>query len=198
MKNPCAPLLRNALALLPAAVLALSCGSTEPQSMADLPPEMNRSVVVTVGDPTLKIPAGARFGWMPESIRYFGDPRLDGVMLNSLLQEAIQSELSKKGFAFTTPEDCDFKLGYVAALESAISDRDVNALYGISAGHVPRESMSREYEKGTLIIDVIHPETRRCVWRGSLQANIGFDLPEKIRRQRIALAIKQLFANFPP
>jgi hypothetical protein len=56
----------------------------------------------------------------------------------------------------------------------------------------------RQYERGTLLIDVLEPTERRLVWRGSTDARVTRRSDPARRDQQIDEAVQSILGRFPP
>ena len=56
----------------------------------------------------------------------------------------------------------------------------------------------RDYDEGTLLIDVIDPATMQLLWRGSGTGVVDPQASPEKREQRINEAVEQILADFPP
>jgi hypothetical protein len=182
--------------LFVAALILAACSST-PQSAADLPEALRQSSVVAVQDPTVRLPASGTFAWLPGS-RLQRDRRVDTDFLDHAVRETLRDTLAARGFTASESSPTAFWVGYVGALESAMDDATVNTVFGIDAGWRPASASdtSQTYEKGTLIVVIVELHTKRVAFRGAVQANVSFDLPENVRQERVQRAIGQLLARF--
>ena len=139
--------------------------------------------------------AGQRFAWMPGAERYFDDPRVKDQTIKPVLESAIQQTLINSGYQYMQdPQRADFLVGYLVALESELDDQTIAKLYGNTPG-LPLQSTG-DYEKGTLIVDIVDGVTRQSVWRGALQAAVTFDVEHSVRQQRVTAAVETLLNNF--
>lgn len=188
----------RALSILAIILTAFGCSLLGPRSVQDLPSELNQSIVVSIHNAKLDIPSSGTFAFSIEASRFYDDPRLDGAMLNKMLQDAIEREMTLKGYSLGMRRNCDLLVGYIVALESSLDDGAINSHYGFNTGWSVAKANPKKYEKGTLIVDVIDARKKKPLWRGALQAYVSFELSEKIRRERINMAVKKLLSNFAP
>ena len=56
----------------------------------------------------------------------------------------------------------------------------------------------RQYERGTLVIDIVAPKEQRLVWRGSASARLQRSADPARREQRIRDAVEEILREFPP
>ncbi len=69
--------------------------------------------------------------------------------------------------------------------------------YGPSVAAVP-ETYVREYEEGSLILDVVDAKAKQLVWRGTAEAELSDNPSASDTRQRIDEAVGQVLSRFPP
>ncbi len=63
----------------------------------------------------------------------------------------------------------------------------------------PAWPASREFEAGTIIVDVIDARTNRLVWRGWAQDSVDAALEDRDRLVRMVDdGVARMFATFPP
>jgi hypothetical protein len=173
--------------------LTVACTVTEEQ-----PPEQKivakTSVVSSFFSPKRYI-AGQHFAWLPGAERYFEDPRITDRDLKPMLVNAVQETLSNSGYQYTqNVQHADFLVGYLVALESELDDQAIAKIYGSAPGLIVQRT--DDYEKGTLIIDIVDGVTKQPVWRGALQAAVTFDVDPTSRQQRVTSAVENLLNNF--
>ncbi len=60
------------------------------------------------------------------------------------------------------------------------------------------QSAVQKYERGTLIIDLLDPKTKRSIWRGSLGKMIAADQSPTERNKSIREATQAILAEYPP
>lgn len=143
------------------------------------------------------VPQTGTFSWLPEGTHSLKDPRLRRHNLDGMLRQAIVVAMQRKGYSFSQTGQVDLHIGYVAAMASDLDDRQIRELYGFDTGWQPTKN-PKKYEKGSLILDIIQTQSHRHIWRGAIQANVGFDLSDSVRRQRTNKAVSQLLSRFNP
>ena len=175
-------------ALVPAALLALGCAS--------LPIE-------TDYDPAFDFGGYKRFAWLSEKSPITGDVRLDNPLLHERLRQAIQQTLTAAGFEQVEAGSGDFRVGYHLSLQQRldVSTLDRHYGYGPAAnrwGYGPPETIVREYEEGTLVIDVVDARSDRLVWRGAAHGRMRESTTPEDRRQRAHQVVAAILERFPP
>ena len=153
------------LALLLGLVWLAGCG--KPQVGFDLDPEAPLGVYHTYGileaKPREEVPE---------------DPRM-GPLLDRHTEDAIDAALRVRGYQLRTTGPVDFLVSYSNEIRrehrTVGSPVSVGIGYGAILGsgigigsstYGPSHATTRTLAKGTLVIDVLEPETRKVVWRG--------------------------------
>lgn len=121
------------------------------------------------------------------------------------VRAAVESTLLAKGYQKdeTSP---DFLVGYHLSLDKKLDVSTVNTHYGYAGYGVGGrwgtfgfpETRVREYEQGTLIIDVVEASAHKLVWRGSGTRRVSRNpSPEQVT-ERVNAAVAEILAKFPP
>jgi len=178
-----------AIVLLP---LLLSAGCASPRS------EPRPLAVVSVREPSLRLPTGGSYSWAPFSGVLNADHRLDNRFAEEVFRAAVAAALARSGFVeASASEDGDVIVAYWGALENTLDDDALAERFGISPGLASLAPEGR-YEKGTLGIDLIDHGSHRTIWRGVLQGYVDYEVDDKTRRQRTEAAVERIFRAFPP
>lgn len=154
--------------------------------------------------PAVDFQSLSRYGWLPDPRPKTGDPRLDSSLLDQRVRRAVDAQLAARGYPEVSADEADFLVTYHAALESKL---DVDTIYrtygygyGWGRGYGPAEvdTVVRQYEQGTLLLDFVDPKTRKLIWRGSASAEITPDSTPEKRQERINEAVARMLERFPP
>jgi hypothetical protein len=119
-------------------------------------------------------------------------------MIDQRVKEATEKELASKGLRLVTgSEEPDMLLTYHGGIEDNLLIEGVR--YEI-APHVvwtgaSAMSATRNYQVGSLILDMADAKTRKVVWSGVVtgKAGTGNQLREKLEK-----AVKKVLRQFPP
>ncbi len=131
------------------------------------------------------------------------------------VDQAIRTDLGRafenRGFRpVDATERADFLIAYRLIVENRLSERVLNDGYEVGPGWGPegidarqyarktQETFIIEYTEGTLIVDVFEPDTRRLLWRGSVQGELHQEEEWVQRRERLQRAMRDLLKKFPP
>ena len=186
----------RALLLLPAAALT---GCSTLQVSSDFDPKANFASLKT-------------YDWLDEPQKPTGDPRIDGnTLLENRIHEAVDTSLAARGYK-KVASDPDFLVAYHVSLDKRQSVQTLNSYYGYGPGwgygygasYRPGywagapETYVYEYEEGTLIVDIVNPQNKELMWRGSATDEVNFkSTPEKDQTQ-LNNAVNEMLERFPP
>ena len=157
-------------------------------------------------DPSADFTQLRTWSWLPDAGKS-DDPRLDSGLLDSRIRAAVKSELDAKGYALATSGTPDFQVAYHVSVEGKL---DVDTVYRdyprggygragrYGGGWGYAETRVREYDEGTLLIDVLQSGTGALLWRGSGVATVRQESTPDKRTKRINAAVKKILARFPP
>jgi hypothetical protein len=143
------------------------------------------------------------YDWAPAETEAPKDPRVENDLLEARVHDAVDAELSARGYSQVAEgEAADFWVTYHAGVEAKIDVTTIQQAYPYYRGYSRwggySETYVRNYDEGTLILDVIDPETDRLIWRGSAQAQVNDrSTPEK-REKRVRDAAAAILDRFPP
>ena len=162
-------------------------------------PENMQVSFVTVHHSKLLIPVNATYQWSEGFIHQASEGRLHYIDMWSLLKQGIEQEMQDKGYRkIAQTEQANIDISFVAALTSALDDNKIQQQYGLVPGLVTQRIDHHKYEKGTLIFDVVNPQTQELAWRTAGQALASLeDIPAAERQARIAVFVKKLLAFLP-
>jgi hypothetical protein len=155
-------------------------------------------------DPKHDFSASKKYQWQQPSkevVTAHGFP-LRSDLLSARIEEAVARELKPRGIE-AVEEAPDFLLVYYAAVETKIDVTVIdNHYYGGAGGRhgwVGGTSVhKREYEEGTLLLDVIHAESKKLVWRGIAKGEVDMLASPEKKSERVGEAVKLLLEGFPP
>jgi hypothetical protein len=111
-----------------------------------------------------------------------------GTLFDRRLRSAVEGQLAAKGFRRSDPNgDADVLLVYHAGVRDKI---DVQQW-----GYAARRLDVRQYQQGTLVIDVVDARSKSLVWRGTAAGEVSS--PDR-SGQKLEKAVQKMFARFPP
>ena len=144
------------------------------------------------------------FNWMAQSQTGNTDHPSHNSLVGNRIKNAVDKELTSKGFQKDADGNPDFNVMYYLTVKEKV---DVSSSgygypwgygygYGYRYGYGYGGIYTFEYDEGTLILDVIDPETNQLVWRGWYVDALKDG--DKINDEKIALAVNHVLKDFPP
>ena len=157
--------------------------------------------VETDFDPSFAFGELESYAWLPDAPEQQLDVRLHNALVDGRIRGAVERKLAERGFEQVAPEEADFFVLHHVGLETGISVQTIQTSHryrrgGWSVGGTTRTNV-REYERGTLMIDVLLRD-RSLVWRGSTSARIQSSSSPERRAERINDAVDSILNRFPP
>ena len=58
--------------------------------------------------------------------------------------------------------------------------------------------VEEDYQEGTLVLNILDPQTERSLWRGRFSSQLHVKAPEADKLAALDDAVDQLIAEFPP
>ena len=118
-------------------------------------------------------------------------PRMQAMQQATLfdrrLRAAVEEQLAGKGMKKADANrEADLLIVYTAGVQDKL---DVQ-----SSGYFGQRVDVREYQQGTLVIDVVDAQTKRLVWRATAKAEVGDADPSS---EKIGKAVQKMFGSFP-
>jgi len=149
-----------------------------------------------------------RWAWLPQrQEKPSGDAHIDSPLVQKRIEAAVSRALEGKGFEETEAQTADFVVGYLVTVEKRMSSSGVSTSvgfgrysggsgFGISFGGPATQP--REYEEGTLIIDIKDKQSGKLAWRGSSTTGLGESETPEESETAINQMVEEILANFPP
>ncbi|MEZ9820450.1 DUF4136 domain-containing protein [Shewanella sp. 10N.286.45.A1] len=132
---------------------------------------------------------------------------LDGLM-DQRIRSAVNDQLQLKGLSLVDADKADVLVNYLTKVDKKINVDTFNSNYGynpyygagwgrgMGMGHT--QTTVREYEVGTLIVDLVDTKSGKLMWRGSVADTVrDKDTPEE-RIEVVNTAIGALLQTYPP
>jgi hypothetical protein len=159
----------------------------------------SRFSVQADADPNVDFARFATFAWMPPDEAPPMDQRLQDRAIERRVQSGVEAGLRARGYQPATGGTPDLWVTYRLISESR-SSRGIPAGYGgyqlgwWAGGRIQR---TENYERGTLIVDVIDAKDDELVWRGSASARLLPHISFEKRAKRATEAVEKIMADFP-
>ncbi|HVZ49366.1 MAG TPA: DUF4136 domain-containing protein [Gemmatimonadaceae bacterium] len=156
---------------------------------------------VTVGvssASTIKPAAYRTYTWVVADEFPTGDPRLDSnPIFVETLRTAIGAELKRLGLE-PGGNDADLTVHFHATVQQAYDVYDVDRRAGYAQPGFERAPQVRQFDEGTVVVDVSDRVERRVIWRGWMQTDLSGAIGnDAVLAERVQRGMKELFAKFP-
>ena len=185
------------LALAGAAALSLACATVR---------------VSTDYDDSVDFTSLETYAWLDPPMReasreeggQSGDPFTQNTLVDKRVRDEVDGWLAAHGYrqARSADEPIDFLVRWDLVSQQVTGDSPVFVTggfgrygYGYGVGSGIGYSPPNTYQEGTLILDVIAPESQQLLWRGSgtSQARDPHMKPERLRK-----SVNAILERFPP
>jgi hypothetical protein len=110
--------------------------------------------------------------------------------------DAVNTELQNQGYTLST-DNPDFLIALHSATKEKTDVTDWGYGYGGWYGGY-RDIDVSQYTEGTIFVDIVDPESRNLVWRGTATSAVDDSASPDKQNQQFAQIAARLFSNFPP
>jgi hypothetical protein len=155
-------------------------------------------------DPEVDFSKLSTYDWMPEPGPTGPGPGSNDSLTIDRVHRSVDRILAARGYVLTPTGTPDFLVGYYGAVESKLDVTTLNDYYGYRPGWGyagyggSSRTYVREYEQGTLILDISNPHNSKLMWRGSAQAEVSQTETPEEREAIINEAVGLILKRFPP
>ena len=153
-------------------------------------------------DPAVDFSRLATYDWMPEPDS--SGPGANDSLTIDRVHRAVDRILAARGYKHQRSGTPDFLIGTYVTVESKLDVHTLNDYYGYRPGWghqnygAGSRTYVREYDQGTLILDISDPHTSKLMWRGSAQAEVTRTETPQEREEIINEAVGLILERFPP
>ena len=151
-------------------------------------------------DPNEDFSAYRTFTWFPREQRVQGDYRVDNPLLDARIRSAVERELAARGYRKVTDRNPDFYVAFYLSVEDKMDVYTVNRGYYDYWGYgvmIP-ETRVRQYEEGTLVIDIADAREKQLTWRGIGKGRLRRNPTPEQTTKDVDAAVAEILARFPP
>jgi hypothetical protein len=145
------------------------------------------------------------FSWQSAVQASTGNELTDNTLLDSRFRAAVERELQAKGHT-KLATGSDYLVAYSYTVQNKV-ERDRGSV-GVGVGSSRRGGFGgigfdlgygdRDYEQGTLIIDVLDPAAGKLLWRGFARQRLVWQSDPEETTARINEAVAAILQKFPP
>jgi hypothetical protein len=153
-------------------------------------------------DPKADYSAYRTYDWAPRAEQPVKDPVLDNALLDGRIRHAVETELAAKGLEKDGAGKPDLLIAYHVAVQGKLDIAQTpNYSYGPYwryGSYAGSSAYVRQYDEGTLILDLIDVSTKQLVWRGSAQAEVKKEVTPEEQQRRINEVVRKILERYPP
>jgi len=159
----------------------------------------SRFSVQADADPKVDFARFTTFAWLPKDQAPPVDQWLQDRAIEKRVQSGVEAGLRAKGFRPAEGGTPDLFVTYRLTSESRSTTGVPSAYSGYNLGWWSNARMTRtdNYERGTLIVDVIDAADMKLVWRGSASARLLPHISFEKRAKRATDAVERIMQDFP-
>lgn len=180
-------------ACLPVLVLLCGCSATQ---------------IEIARDPFARFPKSGTFAWLDEANTLPEDARVNRAEVEARIRRAVERHLGTRGYKLSSDGRPIVCVAFHAAVGGGLDAAAMNEQYWSwgygpdgAWGFGPNRTVAYEagptFERGTLILDIVDPQTRRLLWRGSASADVDLQATTQEKDQRVDEAVKEMLGQFP-
>ena len=152
--------------------------------------------ISTSFDPDSDFSGVQTFAWMPGDWRAGQRRMLNPQFVHDEITGAIEGAFSERGLS-RQDRVASVWVAYYAGLDKkvTVSDRfyDVNIRRGGQG-----ITVTNEFDRGTLAIDIIDPQSKKLIWRGIAQKKVELQDSKQVKSEKINEVVRQILEEFPP
>ncbi|WP_440053290.1 DUF4136 domain-containing protein [Pseudoalteromonas sp. T1lg65] len=143
------------------------------------------------------------YAWSPDAdLKNHGREYQVNDLMEKRIRNAISSEMAKQGFTLTDANSADVLVNYHASVDTKLEEDEMHISYGARWNYWglgwQTHTTTREYEVGTIVVDMIDRNSNQLVWRGAKEGRLRNKQTPEQRTASINKTIAELLSNFPP
>lgn len=149
------------------------------------------------------------YAWLPKRPT---DESHANPFVEAHLIQAVDRDLASKEYRRVEPsENPDFLIGWHVTTQERTAAAAINPYWGYTwgppfgpppayggGGLAPPGAYAPEYERGTLILDIIDSPSNKLIWRGTARADLGTAATGGDAHKKVHKAVDKILAKFPP
>lgn len=146
------------------------------------------------------------YSWLITDKAVSKNVRVANPVVTAAVRSAVEKNLKQKGYTKVEGEAPNFVVTWFGAIEQKVRVDSINHFYSsYGYGSVaqqlevisPVAGTRREYEEGTILIDLLDPQEHQVLWRGvgSRRLRAGMDTTEATLF--IDKMVREIFVKFP-
>ena len=153
-------------------------------------------------DPSISFSEFRTFAFIPDPPAQSPAAQLHNGLVDGRVSRAIRQQLKARGFEEVATDEANLLVSHHIGTERGFEVRTIQTAHHYSRRHWATSGVAHtsvhEYERGTLLIDILLPAERTLVWSGSASARLRERSSPAQREQRINDAVARILERFPP
>lgn len=152
-----------------------------------------------------QFPEYRTFDWFPGGHETAGEGQVDDPFIDKRVRGALAANLAAKGFEKVQGVTPDFYVNHHLSVRTRLTSSGISTHYGVGSfgswggvGIGVGTSPVREYDEGTLVIDVVDARSRQLVWRGTGSKAVSRNPTPEDSSRAIQEAVMEIMKPFPP
>ena len=146
------------------------------------------------------------YSWLHDVDKPAEDVRLNDPKVRETVRAAVEQSLTSKGYEQVERQQADFLVTWFGAIETKIKKENIDHFYApYGYGTLYRDPVLNtesprtigEYEKGTIIIDIVDPKSQKLIWRGSGSGRLAENQPEQTALRNLNRSVTKIVEPFP-
>lgn len=140
------------------------------------------------------------FTWLPRPREASGDYRIDNPLLDARIRSAVERSLAARGYQQVLDRAPDFYVAYHLSIESKLDIYTVDRGYPTYWGYYVSmpETRVRQYDEGTLVIDIADARKKELTWRGVAIGRVRENPTPEQTTKAVDEAVSAILERFPP
>ena len=118
-------------------------------------------------------------------------------LIEGRVKRAVDEQLAAKGIRKTT-QDPDMLVAFHTGVQDKVNVQSWGYGYGWGWGAGVGNVSTVHYQEGSLILDFIHPETKKLVWRGVAKKVVPERTTPEKSEKAIREAVQRILEKYPP
>lgn len=186
---------RIALPGVIATMTLLTSGCVVEQPVESINPALRQTSVVSTSAPEFAPKPGETVAWKDSITVHAPEGLSVPQVLVDDLKAKIDSQLVAKGYAFTPiGQQPDYLIHGLIVMGNELNEQQLRDVLGFEPGLV---SQGQKYEKGSLLLMLVDPNTQYTDWRAVVQVFTSQELTGEERDQRFDYIIRSLLRPLP-
>ncbi len=162
--------------------------------------------VTTDYNPNYNFSTLRTYAWLVSKEAPSNDARINNALMVDRVRAAVERTLTAKGYVLTDADSADFMVSWLGAIDKKIQVETMDNFYS-PYGYGPLgmdpfwgdriQTVVREYEEGTLIVDILDPKQHKLIWRGVGKERLDTKSSPEAVTKGINKAVTAILKDFP-